>query len=160
MLKKIYSVNGQIEEDVKRIILNNKELSLKELLYTYAIPDTYAAPGSRIGWKGQKRKFKVIARNDNFIIITRPYNPKRTFEYSILDLEYMKCNHDNYYTKYDYSNKEECKEDLKELQETRDKVKRTNLANDCGLQVSTRGICNIEDVITEVWIEVKIVKGK
>lgn len=154
MLKKIYSVNGQIEEDVKRIILHNKELTLKELLYTYAIP------GSRIGWKGQKRKFKVIARNDNFIIITRPYNPKRTFEYSILDLEYMECNHDNYYNKYDYSNKEECKEALKELQETRDEVKRTNIANDCGLQVSTRGICNIEDVITEVWIEVKIVRWK
>lgn len=150
MLKKIYSADGKIEEDVKQIILKNKDYSLKELLYKYAIPET------RVGWKGQKKTFKVIARNDNFIIIVRPYNPKKTFEYSILDLEYMECNHDNYYTKYDYSNKEECEIALRELQETRDEVKRTNIANDCGLQISRRGPVNIEEVVTGIWINVKV----
>ena len=150
MLKKIYSVDGQIEKDVKRIILGNKELSLKELLYTYAIPE------SRIGWKGQKKTFKVIARNDNFIIIVRPYNPKKTFEYSILDLEYMECNHDNYYNKYDYSNKEECEKALKELQETRDELHKTKIRFDDGLQLSRRGPANIEDVVTEIYINVKV----
>lgn len=151
MLKKIYSVDGKIEEDVKKIILKNKDYSLKELLYKYAIPEK-----TRIGWKGQKKTFKVLARNDNFIIIVRPYNPKKTFEYSILDLEYMECNHDNYYTKYDYSNKEECEIALRELQETRDEVKRTNIANDCGLQISRRGPVNIEEVVTGIWINVKV----
>lgn len=150
MLKKIYSADGKIEEDVKQIILKNKDYSLKELLYKYAIPE------ARIGWKGQKKTFKVIARNDNFIIIVRPYNPKKTFEYSILDLEYMECNHDNYYTKYDYSNKEECEIALRELQETRDEVKRTHIANDCGLQISRRGPVNIEEVVTGIWINVKV----
>ena len=150
MLKKIYSADGKIEEDVKQIILKNKDYSLKELLYKYAIPE------ARIGWKGQKKTFKVIARNDNFIIIVRPYNPKKTFEYSILDLEYMECNHDNYYTKYDYSNKEECEIALRELQETRDDVKRTHIANDCGLQISRRGPVNIEEVVTGIWINVKV----
>lgn len=46
MLKKIYSADGKIEEDVKQIILKNKDYSLKELLYKYAIPE------ARIGWKG------------------------------------------------------------------------------------------------------------
>ena len=32
MLKKIYSADGKIEEDVKQIILKNKDYSLKELL--------------------------------------------------------------------------------------------------------------------------------
>lgn len=152
MLKKIYSIDKKIEEDVKSIILKNKECTLKELLYKYAIPDV------RIGWKGQKKTFKVIARNENFIIIVRPYNPKRTYEYSILDLEYMKCNHDNYYTKYNYLNKKECEIALKELQETRDSEKRNNVASDCGLQISRRGIAEIEDVITGIWINVKINK--
>ena len=150
MLKKIYSADGKIEQEVKQIILKNKDYSLKELLHKYAIPE------ARIGWKGQKKTFKVIARNDNFIIIVRPYNPKKTFEYSILDLEYMECNHDNYYTKYDYSNKEECEIALRELQETRDEVKRTHIANDCGLQISRRGTVNIEEVVTGIWINVKV----
>lgn len=150
MLKKIYSADGKIEEDVKQIILKNKDYSLKELLYKYAIPE------ARIGWKGQKKTFKVIARNDNFIIIVRPYNPKKTFEYSILDLEYMECNHDNYYTKYDYSNKEECEEALKELQETRDKIHETKIRFDDRLQLSRRGPAKIDDVITEIYINVKV----
>lgn len=150
MLKKIYSVDGKIEEDVKQIILKNKDYSLKELLYKYAIPE------ARIGWKGQKKTFKVIARNDNFIIIVRPYNPKKTFEYSILDLEYMECNHDNYYTKYDYSNKEECEEALKELQETRDEIHETKIRFDDRLQLSRRGPAKIDDVITEIYINVKV----
>lgn len=150
MLKKIYSADGKIEEDVKQIILKNKDYSLKELLYKYAIPE------ARIGLKGQKKTFKVIARNDNFIIIVRPYNPKKTFEYSILDLEYMECNHDNYYTKYDYSNKEECEEALKELQETRDEIHETKIRFDDGLQLSRRGPAKIDDVITEIYINVKV----
>lgn len=101
MLKRIYSKNEEIDKDVKDIILKNEQYDLKQLLYLFAIP------GAKIGWKGQKKRFKVIARNDNFVIITRPYNPKKTFEYSILDLEYMQCNHDNCYNKYDYSSKDE-----------------------------------------------------
>ena len=149
MLKRIYSKYEEIGKDIKDIILKDEEYDLKQLLYLFAIP------GSKIGWKGQKKRFRVIARNDNFIIIARPYNPKKTYEYSILDLEYMECNHDNYYCKYDYSNKEECIKALKELQETRDETKKTKMHND-GLQLSRRGLANIEDVVTEIWIEVKV----
>lgn len=150
MLKKIYSKYGKVEKDVQDIILKNKKYDLKQLLYLFAIP------GTKIQWKGQKRRFKVIARNDNFIIITRPYNPEKTYEYSILDLEYMKCNHDNYYCKYNYNDEKECKDALKELQESRDKEKQTGIADDSGLQLSTRGIADIKDMITEIWIEVKV----
>ena len=150
MLKKIYAKNGEIEQDVENIVLKNNKYSLKELLYKYAIPK------SKIEWKNQKRTFKVIARNDNFIIIARPYNPKKTFEYSILDLEYMECNHDNYYCKYDYSNEKECIEALRELQETRDKEKRTKISADEGLKLSTRGIAKIEDMITGIFINVNV----
>ncbi len=149
MLKRIYIKNEDIEQDVKDIILKNKNYDLKQLLYLFAIP------GAKIGWKGQKKRFKVIARNDNFIIIARPYNPKKTFEYSILDLEYMQCNHDNYYNKYDYSNKDECMQALIELQENRNQEKKLGCSCD-GLQLSRRGIANIEDVVSEIWIEVKV----
>lgn len=150
MLKRIYSKYEEIEKDVKDIVLKNEKYNLKQLLYLFAIPET------KLQWKGQKRRFEVIARNDNFIIITRPYNPQKTYEYSILDLEYMKCNKDNYYCKYNYQDKEECKEALKELQEARDEEKRTGLACDCGLQLSRRGIADIEEVVSGIWIEVKV----
>ena len=154
MFKKIYSKYEEIEKDIKDIILKDKKYDLKQLLYLFAIP------GTKLQWKGQKRRFEVIARNDNFIIITRPYNPQKTYEYSILDLEYMKCNKDNYYCKYNYQDKEECKEALKELQEARDEEKRTGLACDCGLQLSRRGIADIDEVITEIWIEVQVKRNK
>lgn len=150
MFARIYSKNNQIQNDIKEIILKNKDYSLKDLLYKYAIPET------RIEWKNQKRTFKVIARNDNFIIITRPYNPQRTFEYSILDLEYMECNHDNYYCKYDYSNEKECIEALKEIQDARDEEKKTNISNDSGLKLSRRGIAKIEDVVTGILMKIKV----
>ena len=57
---------------------------------------------------------------------------------------------------FDYSNKEECIEALKELQDTRDELKKTNIRFDDGLQLSRRGICNIEDMVTELWIEVEV----
>lgn len=150
MLKRIYSKYEEIEKDVKDIILKNEKYDLKQLLYLFA------TPGTKIKWKGQNKRFKVIARNENFIIITRPYNPQRTYEYSILDLEYMKCNKDNYYCKYNYQDKEECTEALEELQKGRDEENETGISNDCYLQLSTRGIANIEDVVTEIWIEVKV----
>lgn len=150
MLKRIYSKYEEIGKDIKDIILKDEEYDLKQLLYLFAIP------GAKLQWKGQKKKFKVIARNDNFIIITRPYNPKKTFEYSILDLEYMECNKDNYYCRYDYQDVEECKKALEELQQTREEEKRTRIKGDAGLQLSRRGIANIEDIVTEIWIEVKV----
>lgn len=150
MLKRIYSKYEEIGKDIKDIILKDEEYDLKQLLYLFAIP------GAKLQWKGQKKKFKVIARNDNFIIITRPYNPKKTFEYSILDLEYMECNKDNYYCRYDYQDVEECKKALEKLQQTREEEKRTRIKGDAGLQLSRRGIANIEDIVTEIWIEVKV----
>ena len=68
----------------------------------------------------------------------------------------MKCNKDNYYCKYNYQDEEECKEALEELQKGRDEENKTGISNDCYLQLSTRGIANIEDVVTEIWIEVKV----
>lgn len=68
----------------------------------------------------------------------------------------MECNHDNYYTKYDYSNKEECEEALKELQKTRDEFHETKIRFDDGLQLSRRRPAKIDDVITEIYINVKV----
>ena len=65
----------------------------------------------------------------------------------------MKCNHDNCYNKYDYSNKDECMEALVELQENRDEEKKLGYSSD-GLQLSRRGIAKIEDVVSEVWINI------
>lgn len=138
MYKRIYSKTEKIEEDVKDIILKNKEYSLKDLLYLFAIPEV------KIGWKGQKKKFKVVARNDNFIIIARPYNPKKTFEYSILDLEYMQCSTDNLvFEIYNYLDKEDCEEALKYLENRK-------------MELSRRRVAKIEDVVSEIWINVKI----
>lgn len=148
MLKRIYSKYEEIGKDVRDIIFKDEKCDLKQLLYLFAIP------GAKIKWINEKKRYKVIARNDNFIIIAKPFNVKQTYMYSILDLEYMQCNRDNmiFGPKFNYSDKEECEEALKELQKSRDN-------NECdGLQLSQRGICNIKDMIEEIWIEVEVKK--
>lgn len=174
----------------------------------------FILPGSKIKWRGEKRRYKCIARSDNFIIVVKPFNLKKDYDgepivqYSIFDLNRMMCNRDNLvFGIYNYAKEEDCKEALEaleaqliyeqipleefdnypeyykkleedDLQRRRDLVKKANedissLSEDelleyinfpsviCSnyamlkdtLEISERGICKIEDIVEEIWIE-------
>ena len=62
MLKKIYDKNNSQD-----VIKFNDLVTLKDLMVCIV-------PGSKIKWKGEKKRYKCIARSDNFIIVSKPFN--------------------------------------------------------------------------------------
>lgn len=99
--------------------------------------------GDKVKFKSQKRAYKIQACNERFIIATKPYNPKRTFLYTIIDFLYMVRGADNHYCLYDYNNPKEAKKALKELMKE---------DNDRDLCVSWRNFVKLTDI--------EIIKGK
>lgn len=176
MLKKIYSKNPD-DKDIVRIDGMN---TLKDLM-VMIVPDR-----AFIKWVGEKRRYKCIARSDNFIIVNKNHNLKKDYDgsplvmYSIFDLTQMKCNRDNLvFGLYDYGKKEDCAEALKRLEtaiipfedrfeKDEEETKRSGRGSwkpkydgaDDILEISQRGIANIEDVIEEIWVEMEIRKEK
>lgn len=94
--------------------------------------------GNRIKFLKEKISYKIMAFDDRFIICQKPYNPKRTFMYSIIDLKKNIRGADNCYCKFQYDDLEECKEALKEL-------------NSGDIEISYRNWCelDIEKVIVK-----------
>ncbi len=65
---------------------------------------------------GEKRPFKVICRDERYIICTKPFNPKHTVRYFIIDLEKGLRGPDNMVFCSGYETKEQCQDRLKQLQ--------------------------------------------
>ena len=77
----------------------------------------------KVYWRWEKRAYTVMARNHRFIIISKPFNPKKTFQYSIIDLERKIMWPDNFiFGTYDYLNKDECEQAIQKLQEDVGKI--------------------------------------
>jgi hypothetical protein len=72
-------------------------------------------PGLKIWFKCEKRPYTIMACDERFIICSKPFNPKKTFLYVIVDLKEEIRGADNYRCKFDYANIYECEEALKEL---------------------------------------------
>ena len=45
------------------------------------------AVGQKIKFRGEKQRFTVRACDERFAICTKPFNPRRTFLYTIVDLK-------------------------------------------------------------------------
>jgi hypothetical protein len=43
--------------------------------------------GQRIWFAGEARPYRVRAANDRFVICTKPFNPRRTVLYTVIDLQ-------------------------------------------------------------------------
>lgn len=43
--------------------------------------------GQKIKFSGDKKSFKVQAFDERYIVLTRPFNLKKTYQYTIVDLE-------------------------------------------------------------------------
>ena len=68
--------------------------------------------------------FRVQARDDRFIICTKPFNLKRTVLYFIVDLKTKRRGPENMIFCSGYNTREQCEERLKELQEGKITVSR------------------------------------
>lgn len=72
--------------------------------------------GDKVYVPKEKRPFRVRARDERFIICTKPYNPHRTVRYFIVDLKERVRGPDNMVFCGGYETDEDCSERLKELQ--------------------------------------------
>ena len=72
--------------------------------------------GDKVYIPTEKRPYKVRARDDRYIICTKPYNPQHTVMYFIIDLEEQRRGPDNMVFCFGYESDKDCAERLKELQ--------------------------------------------
>lgn len=72
--------------------------------------------GDKVYVPNEKKPYKVRARDDRYIICTKPYNPQHTVLYTIIDLKEKRRGPDNMIFCSGYETDEECKERLAELQ--------------------------------------------
>jgi hypothetical protein len=72
--------------------------------------------GDKVYVPKEKRPFRVRARDERFIICTKPFNPQRTVRYFIVDLKERVRGPDNMVFCSGYETDEDCAERLKELQ--------------------------------------------
>lgn len=73
--------------------------------------------GDKVYIPDHKRPFKVVCRDDRFIICTKPFNVYRTVIYFIIDLVRNQRGPDNMVFCSGYETEEQCLARLKELQE-------------------------------------------
>ncbi len=73
--------------------------------------------GDKICLPGQKKPYKVMARDERYIICTQPYNFKHTVMYFIIDLERGIRGPDDRVFCSGYETALHCAERLKELEE-------------------------------------------
>lgn len=73
--------------------------------------------GDKVFVTKEKRPYRVRVRDDRYIICTKPFNPKHTVQYFIIDLERKMRGPDNMIFCSGYETDEDCAERLKELQD-------------------------------------------
>lgn len=72
--------------------------------------------GDKIHFPNEKKPYRVRARDERYIICTKPYNPKHTVLYTIIDLQNKWRGPDNMIFCSGYESDEDCAERLSELQ--------------------------------------------
>lgn len=92
--------------------------------------------GDKIKFLEDKKPYKIQACNENYIIVTKPFNLKHTFLYVIVDFKNCVRGADNYKCFHNYEDPKEAAEAIEELEKGE-------------LEVSYRNYCelNIERII-------------
>lgn len=73
--------------------------------------------GDKIYYKNEKRGYEIKARNARYLICTKPFNPKRTVTYTILDSEELINSTNNcVFNPYDYTSQKDIDESLVDLE--------------------------------------------
>lgn len=72
--------------------------------------------GDKIKFTSEKHLYTIQACNLRYLICTKPFNPKKTVLYTIVDLESKVRGPNNLvFNMYDYSKKEDCEESLRDI---------------------------------------------
>lgn len=75
-----------------------------------------AVVGSRIWFNGEVNPYRVRARNARYIICTKPFNPKHTVLYTIIDLQTDMRGPDNSVFFMGYETDEQIEANMRELE--------------------------------------------
>lgn len=76
-----------------------------------------AVVGSRIWFEGESQPYRVRARDERYIICTKPFNLKKTVLYSVIDLEEMRRGPDNNIFCCGYETEDQIEANMKEFRE-------------------------------------------
>lgn len=79
-----------------------------EVIYNFAV-------GNKVYFQGERMGYTIMAMDARYLICQKPFNPKNTFQYCIVDLEKGIRGPDNYYCKFNYDRREDCEQALREL---------------------------------------------
>ena len=81
----------------------------------------------KIKFEEEKRAYTVRARNEQYLICTKPFNPKHTVLYTIIDLvEGIRGTNDFIFNPYNYAITEDCLRCLKDLISGEAKISKRN----------------------------------
>ncbi len=72
--------------------------------------------GDKIKFIEEKMPYSIISCDDRYLICTKPYNPKRTVLYTIVDLQENVRGTENMIFCLGFKTKEDCDEALERLQ--------------------------------------------
>lgn len=78
--------------------------------------------GDKVYVPNEKKPYRVRARDDRYVICTKPFNPKRTVLYFIIDLVDKRRAQDDRVFCFGYETDEDCRARLKELQDGKIKL--------------------------------------
>lgn len=70
----------------------------------------------KIWFEKEKQGYNVQAQDDRYLICTKPFNPKKTVLYTIVDLKENIRGTDNLVFGFGYETKEECENALEMIQ--------------------------------------------
>ncbi len=82
--------------------------------------------GDRIFFKEEKRPYRVRACNDRFLICTKPYNPRHTVLYTIVDLKNGIRGAENLIFCAGFESDQDCNEALERLVSGETEISRRN----------------------------------
>lgn len=72
--------------------------------------------GSRVRFAEDKQSYTIRAMSERYAICTKPYNPKKTVYYTIVDIvEMIRGPNNLVFNIYDYSKAEDCEQSLRDL---------------------------------------------
>lgn len=82
--------------------------------------------GTRVWFKEEKRSYKVRAFDDRYIILTKPFNLKKTVFYTIIDLKEGVRSSDDRLFCFGYKTSQQCVERLNDLRKGTSKLSKRN----------------------------------
>ena len=144
MLKKIYDCYSVTDVLLK---FNKKTNALE----TYTLEEALRLipKGAKIKFDCEKKRYTVRARNERYIIMSKPFNlHDYKFAYSIIDIDNMEMSRsDIIFDNTNYLDEKECEEAIQDL-ESGDK------------ELSRRAVASCYDKIKEIWVDAHPVKGE